>query len=49
VLGRKDGSVRGGHFLSGVVRPTPEVTIRETAADLRRKKCADLGIVLISI
>jgi uncharacterized protein len=49
VLGLKDGSVRGGHFLSGVVRPTLEVTIRETVADLRRKKRADLGIALISI
>ena len=49
VLGLKDGSVRGGHFMSGVVRPTLEVTIRETAADLRRKKHADLGIALISV
>jgi uncharacterized protein len=49
VLGLKDGSVRGGHLMSGVVRPTLEVTIRETAADLRRKKRADLGIALISI
>ena len=49
VLGLKDGSVRGGHFMSGIVRPTLEVTIRETAADLRRKKRADLGIALISV
>jgi uncharacterized protein len=49
VLGLKDGSVRGGHLMSGVVRPTLEVTIRETAADLRRKKRADLGIALISV
>ena len=49
VLGLKDGSVRGGHFISRTVRPTLEVTIRETAADLRRRKRADLGIALISI
>ena len=49
VLGLRDGSVRGGHFMAGVVRPTLEVTIRETAADLRRRKRADLGIALISI
>jgi predicted DNA-binding protein with PD1-like motif len=49
VLGLKDGSVRGGHFLSGAVQPTLEVTIRETAAHLRRKKQADLGIALISL
>jgi predicted DNA-binding protein with PD1-like motif len=49
VLGLHDGSVRGGHFISGVVRPTLEVTIRETVQHLRRKKRADLGIALISI
>ena len=49
VLGLQDGSVRGGHFLSGSVRPTLEVTIRETVAHLRRKKRADLGIALINI
>ena len=49
VLGLRDGSVRGGHFMSGVVRPTLEVTIRETVQHLRRKKRADLGIALIEI
>jgi predicted DNA-binding protein with PD1-like motif len=49
VLGLQDGSLRGGHFLSGTVRPTLEVTIRETVAHLRRKKRDDLGIALISI
>ena len=49
VLGLQDGSVRGGHFLSGLVQPTLEVTITETVAHLRRKKRADLGIALISI
>ena len=47
VLGLQDGSCRGGHFLSGVVRPTLEVTIIETALHLPRKKRADLGIALI--
>ena len=49
VVGLQDGSVRGGHFLSGSVRPTLEVTIRETVAHLRRKKRADLGIALIDM
>ena len=49
VLGLRDGSVRGGHFLGGNVRPTLEVTIVETAPNLRRKKRADLGIALIDI
>ena len=49
VLGLRDGSVRGGHFLGGKVRPTLEVTIIETASGLRRKRRADLGIALIDI
>jgi uncharacterized protein len=49
VLGLQDGSLRGGHFLTGSVQPTLEVTITETVAHLRRKKRADLGIALISI
>jgi predicted DNA-binding protein with PD1-like motif len=49
VLGLKDGSVRGGHFMSGTVRPTLEVTIRETVKHLCRKKREDLGIALINI
>jgi uncharacterized protein len=49
VLGLQDGSVRGGHFLSGLVQPTLEVTITETVAHLRRRKRPDLGIALIAI
>ncbi|WP_024507823.1 PPC domain-containing DNA-binding protein [Bradyrhizobium sp. ARR65] len=49
VLGLRDGRVRGGHLISGMVRPTLEVTIRETVQYLRRKKRADLGIALINI
>jgi uncharacterized protein len=48
VVGLQDGSVRGGHFLSGVVSPTLEIVITETAAHMRRKKRPDLGIALIS-
>jgi uncharacterized protein len=49
VLGLQDGSLRGGHFLSGSVQPTLEVTITETVVHLRRKKRPDLGIALISV
>jgi predicted DNA-binding protein with PD1-like motif len=49
VLGLQDGTVRGGHFLSGSVQPTLEVTITESVVHLRRKKRADLGIALISV
>lgn len=49
VLGLQDGTLRGGHLLSGSVKPTLEVTITETVVNLRRKKRPDLGIALISI
>ncbi len=49
VVGLRDGRVRGGHFISGIVRPTLEVTIRETVQHLRRKRRSDLGIALINI
>jgi predicted DNA-binding protein with PD1-like motif len=49
VLGLQDGTLRGGHLLSGSVQPTLEVTITETVVNLRRKKRPDLGIALISI
>ncbi len=49
VLGLRDGSVRGGHFLEGIVRPTLEVTVVETPAHLRRRKRAELGIALIDL
>ena len=49
VLGLQDGTLRGGHLLSGAVQPTLEVTITETVVHLRRKKRPDLGIALISV
>lgn len=49
LLGLSDGSVRGGHFLSGIVRPTLEVTLVETPVHLRRRRRADLGIALIDV
>jgi uncharacterized protein len=49
VLGMQDGTVRGGHLLEAIVRPTLEVTITETRSHLRRKKRSDLGIALIDL
>jgi uncharacterized protein len=49
VLGLQDGTLHGGHLLSGLVQPTIEVTITETVVHLHRKKRPDLGIALISI
>jgi predicted DNA-binding protein with PD1-like motif len=47
VLGRHDGSTRGGHLLEGHVRPTLEVTVTEMPAHLRRHKYPELGLALI--
>ena len=49
VLGLSDGSTRGGHLLSGTVRPTLEAVFTEVPVTLRRKKRADLGIALIDL
>lgn len=49
VLGLKDGSTRGGHFLEGAVHPTLEATIIETPVELHRRHRKDLGIALIEL
>src|ERR1700744_3861474 len=49
VLGRSDGSTRGGHLMEGVVRPTLEVTLTETPAHLRRRMHPDINVALIDI
>ena len=49
VLGLSDGATRGGHFLKGIVRPTLEVIIVETPAQLRRRKRPELGLALIDL
>jgi hypothetical protein len=47
VLGRSDGSTRGGHLIEGYVRPTLEITVTELPAHLRRHKHPELGLALI--
>jgi predicted DNA-binding protein with PD1-like motif len=47
VLGRSDGSTRGGHLIKGHVRPTLEITVTEIAAHLTRRKHPELGVALI--
>lgn len=49
VVGLSDGSTRGGHLLSAVVKPTLEVTLVETPAHLRRRKRPELGVALIDL
>ncbi len=47
VLGRSDGSTRGGHLLEGIVRPTLEITLTQSPAHLVRRRHPELGIALI--
>jgi uncharacterized protein len=49
VLGRSDGSVRGGHLLEGHVRPTLEVIFVEPPAHLRKRKDPESGLALIDL
>lgn len=47
VLGRRDGSARGGHLLSAKVRPTLEVIVSEAPGHLRREHDPESGLALI--
>ena len=47
VLGRHDGSTRGGHLIEGHVRPTLEITVTEMPAHLTRRNHPELGVALI--
>jgi predicted DNA-binding protein with PD1-like motif len=49
VLGRRDGSAVGGHVLAASVRPTLEVLLSETPAELRRRHDPATGLALIDI
>ncbi len=48
VVGRSDGSTRGGHLLEAHVRPTLEVIVVESAVHLRRRHDPASGLALIS-
>jgi predicted DNA-binding protein with PD1-like motif len=49
VLGRFDGSTRGGHLLEGHVRPTLEVMLVESPAHLRKEHDPASGLALIRV
>jgi len=49
VLGRSDGTTRGGHLVEGRVRPTLEVMLVESPGDLRRKHDPQTGLALIQL
>ena len=47
VLGRKDGSVVGGHLIEAYVRPTLEVILIQPPSYLRKRKDQETGLALI--
>jgi predicted DNA-binding protein with PD1-like motif len=49
VVGKRDGSARGGHLLEARVRPTLEVMLVESPARLARVYDPDSGLALIEI
>ncbi len=49
VVGRRDGTTRGGHVLEAHVRPTLEVMLVESPSYLRRATDETTGLALISL
>lgn len=49
VVGKKDGSAKGGHLLKAYVRPTLEIILTEYPAHLYRKYDEEAGLALIKI
>jgi predicted DNA-binding protein with PD1-like motif len=49
VVGRFDGTTRGGHLLEAHVRPTLEVVVTESPEHLQRTTDEETGLALIAI
>ena len=49
VLGRSDGTVRGGHLIEASVRPTLEIVLVESPGYLRRRMDPRSGLALIAL
>ncbi|MDQ3912423.1 MAG: DNA-binding protein [Actinomycetota bacterium] len=49
VVGRFDGTTRGGHLLEAHVRPTLEVVVTESPEHLQRRTDEETGLALIAI
>ena len=49
VVGRSDGTTRGGHLMQARVWPTLEVILSETPGHLRRRHDEASGLALISL
>jgi predicted DNA-binding protein with PD1-like motif len=49
VVGKRDGTAHGGHFLNGQVWPTLEMIVTEAPVHLRRLKDDETGLPLINL
>ena len=49
VVGRSDGSTRGGHLVDASVRPTLEVILIESPRHLQRRHDPESGLALIQL
>ncbi|HZZ71401.1 MAG TPA: PPC domain-containing DNA-binding protein [Pirellulales bacterium] len=49
VVGRSDGTTRGGHLLHAHVRPTLEIVLTESPAHLQRRHDPESGLALIAL
>ncbi len=49
VLGRSDGTTRGGHLLEAHIRPTLEVIVVESPQHLQRRTDEETGLPLIRL
>jgi uncharacterized protein len=49
VVGRSDGSTRGGHLMEAHVRPTLELVLTESPRHLERKHDPESGLALIRV
>jgi predicted DNA-binding protein with PD1-like motif len=49
VLGKSDGTTKGGHLLEAHVRPTLEVILTESPEHLRRRTDEETGLPLIDL
>ena len=49
VLGKRDGTTRGGHLINAYVRPTLELIVDEAPAHLRRRYDPVFGLALIAL
>jgi len=49
VVGRSDGSTRGGHLIEANVRPTLEVILVDSPAHLRKEHDPESGLALIRL